>query len=229
MNYVTSEWRPVEQADVETRATFLARTYIHLFGAIAAFVIIETLLFATGFAYAAAQRMGQSWLLVLGGFMIVSWFASKVAYQSKSLPKQYLALGGFVLAEALLFAPLLVIAERYGQGVIGSAALVTMIGFTALTMIVFVSRKDFSFLGGILKWAMFLAIGAIAGHFLFGFQLGTWFMVGMVGVAGAAILFDTSKVMHHMPEDRYVAGALELFASVALLFWYLLMLFMRRD
>ena len=70
---------------------------------------------------------------------------------------------------------------------------------------------------------------AIAGGAIFGFNLGTWFSVGMVGLAGAAILYDTSNVLHHYPEDRYVAAALELFASMALMFWYVLQLFLSRD
>ncbi len=47
-----------------------------------------------------------------------------------------------------------------------------------------------------------------------------------IGLAGAAILYDTSNVLHHFPEDRYVGAALQLFASVALMFWYVLRLFM---
>jgi FtsH-binding integral membrane protein len=50
----------------------------------------------------------------------------------------------------------------------------------------------------------------------------------MVALAGAAVLHDTSKVLHHFPEDRYVAAALELFASVALMFWYVLRLYLSR-
>jgi hypothetical protein len=50
----------------------------------------------------------------------------------------------------------------------------------------------------------------------------------MVGVAGAAILYDTSAVIHDYPEDRYVAASLQLFASVALMFWYVLQLFTSR-
>ena len=100
-----------------------------------------------------------------------------------------------------------------------------MAGFAGLTGIAFWTRKDFSFLGGILRWAFILAIVAIVAGVLFGFQLGTWFSVAMVGLAGAAILYDTSNVLHHFPEDRYVAAALQLFASVALMFWYVLRLF----
>jgi FtsH-binding integral membrane protein len=90
-------------------------------------------------------------------------------------------------------------------------------------------RKDFSFLGGILRWAGVLALLAVVGGVIFGFHLGMFFSLAMVAVAGAAILYDTSNVIHHFPEDRYVAAALELFASVALMFWYLLRIFTSRD
>jgi FtsH-binding integral membrane protein len=63
---------------------------------------------------------------------------------------------------------------------------------------------------------------------VFGFTLGIIFSVAMVGFAGAAILYDASEVIHHYPEDRYV-GALQLFASVALMFWYVLRIFISRD
>ncbi|NIW23720.1 MAG: permease, partial [Gammaproteobacteria bacterium] len=110
-----------------------------------------------------------------------------------------------------------------------SAAGVTLLGTGGLTVVAFVTKKDFSFLRGILVWAGILALVAIVGSVLFGFHLGTWFSVAMIGFAGAAILYDTSNVMHHYPEDRYVAAALELFASIALMFWYVLQLFMSRE
>ena len=47
--------------------------------------------------------------------------------------------------------------------------------------------------------------------------------------AGAAILYDTSNIMHHYRLDQHVAASLALFASVALLFWYILQLLMNRD
>lgn len=53
--------------------------------------------------------------------------------------------------------------------------------------------------------------------------------VAMVALAGGAILYDTSNLLHHFSEDRYVGAALELFASVALRSWYVLRLFMSRD
>ena len=166
-------------------------------------------------------------MLVLMLFMGLSCLATRTATQSKSLKNQYLALSGFVVGEAIIFVPLLYIAQSYaGGGVIESAAVVTLMGSAALTAIVFWTRKDFSFLGAILRWVGILAIVAIFAALFFGFQLGTWFSVAMIGVAGAAILYDTSNVLHHYPEDRYVAAALTLFASIALMFWYVLQLFM---
>jgi len=221
---------PVFGLDAEARATFITRTYLHLFGAIVAFTLLEAFFFVTGLAYVmAAAMLGTSWLLVLGGFVLVSWVATRVAHHTESLAAQYAALGAYVLAEAILFTPLLVIAQLRVPGSITAAALVTLIGFTGLTAVAFTTRKDFSFLGSLLRWGGMLAMVLIVSGVIFGFQLGTFFMVAMVAFAGAAILYDTSNVLHHFPEDRYVGASLELFASVALLFWYVLRLLSSRD
>ena len=139
------------------------------------------------------------------------------------------ALGGFVVAQALIFVPLLWIAFAYAPGAIQSAAVVTLGGFVGLTFIAFYTRKDFSFMRAGLMWGGIGALILIATSVLFGFHLGTWFSVGMVLFAGAAILYDTSNILHHYPQDKYVAASLALFASIALMFWYVLQLFMSRD
>ena len=217
-----------EMADA--RATFLARTYTHLFASIATFTLIEIFFFSTGIADSIASTLlGTNWLFVLGGFIIVSWGASRAAHRASTLTAQYAALGGFILAEAIIFVPLLYVANRYAPGAISSAATVTLMGFAGLTFIAFRTRKDFSFLKGLIGWGMMLALLAIVGGVIFGFELGTWFSVAMVGLAGAAILYDTSKIMRDFPVDRHVAAALELFASVALMFWYVLRIFISRD
>jgi FtsH-binding integral membrane protein len=213
----------------DARARFVMRTYAHLTGAIFAFTAIEVFLFKSGLAETIARGLTSvSWLLVLGGFVVVSWFASRAAHTARALPVQYAALAGFVMAEAVIFVPLLFIAQRVAPGVISSAAAVTLVGFGALTAVVFTTRKDFSFLGAVLRWASIVALVLIVAGVIFGFNLGTYFSVAMVALAGGAILYDTSNVLHHYPEDRYVGAALELFASVALMFWYVLRLFLSR-
>ena len=223
---------PVAVLGDDARAAFITRTYLHLFGAILLFVGIEFLLFSSGLAQPMAEAMlGTNWLLVLGAFMIVGTFADRVAARAQSKAAQYGALVAFVAAEAVIFVPLLFIAAYYTSdpGVIGKAAWVTLLGFGGLTAVAFTTGKDFSFLGGLLKWAFILAIVAIVAAVLFGFELGTWFSVAMIGLAGAAILYQTSNILLHYPEDRYVAASLALFSSVALMFWYVLRLFMSRD
>lgn len=222
---------PVSALGTEARADFILRTYMHLIGAMLGFVAIEYALFASGVAWTMMEAMlGVSWLLVLGGFVIVSWFASRAAHTAESKTTQYLALGGFVLAEAIIFVPMLGIAMQMTGDLtlINNAAWVTILGLAGLTGVAYWTRKDFSFLGGLLRWAFILALVAIVSAVLFGFELGTWFSIAMIGLAGAAILYDTSNILHHYPEDRYVGAALELFASVALMFWYVLRLFMSR-
>lgn len=210
----------------DSRERFIVRTYNHLFLSIVLFAAIEVGLFMTGASKVIAQTMmSTSWFIVLAGFMVVSWLASRAAHRSTSLATQYLALIGFVVAEAIIFVPLLYIANTYAPGAIQSAAMVTIAGFAGLTGIAFWTRKDFSFLGGILRWVGICVLVLLAASLIFGFHMGTFFSVGMVAFAGAAILYDTSNVIHHFPEDRYVGAALELFASVALMFWYVLRIF----
>ncbi len=224
--------RVVADLSREKRSEFITKTYQHLLGAIAFFVFVSYVFQQTGIAHAILQfvsALPYGFLMLLGGFILVGWFASKAAHTSMNTQTQYLALGGFVAAEAAIFAPLLLIAEYAAPGVIEHAALSTLVVFGALTAGVFITRKDFSFLRGILAFGGFAAIGLILLATFAGLQLGGWFMIAMVIYACAAILYDTSNVLHHYPEDRHVAASLELFASVALLFWYLIQFFMMSD
>lgn len=214
---------------VEDRSAFIVKTYMHLLGAIAAFVGIEAWLFSTDLAERITQALvggRSSWLLVLGAFMIVSWIATHFAHSPASILTQYIGLAIYVVAEAIIFVPMLFIAERYAPGAIQSAALCTLLGFGGLTLVAWGTRKDFSFLRGILFWSMACAFVAIIASVAFGFTLGMLFSVLMVALAGGAVLYDTSNVIHHYPANRYVGAALQLFASIALMMWYILRIFM---
>ena len=229
MNTAIQQAVPVAHLDADTRAAFILRTYAHLIGAIISFVGIEVFLFSQGYAEAIAIRMlGVNWLLILGAFMLVGWFASHTAHRNLSAGAQYLALAVYVAAYAILFVPLLYVAQAKAPGTIESAAGITLMGVVGLTVVAFVTRKDFSFLRSFLVWGGVLAIVAIVAAVLFGMELGTWFSVAMIGFAGAAVLYDTSNIMHHYPQDKYVAASMQLFASIAMMFWYILRLFMSR-
>ncbi|MFP6875707.1 MAG: Bax inhibitor-1 family protein [Roseibacillus sp.] len=223
----------VAEAPADVRATFIRKTYAHLAGAIAAFVALEFLLFQIpGIEKMVMTMMGGrfSWLFVLGGFMVVSWLANKWAMSSTSMGMQYAGLGIYVVAEAIIFLPLLLIAAHpqflNQPQIIGQAAIITGALFGGLTLIAFTTKKDFSFLGGILKMGFFVAMGLIVASIFMGFNLGLLFSGAMILLASISILYSTSNIIHHYGTTQYVAAALGLFASVALLFWYVLRILM---
>ena len=220
----------IADAPAETRADFIRKTYLHLVGAIAAFAGLEAIIFATVDVEGLTQTMlgGRwSWLIVLGVFMAVSWIARTWAESTTSLAMQYTGLGLYVVAEAIIFVPLLYIASRFGgSDIIPTAALITLCVFAGLTVFAFMTRTDFSFLRGVLVVGGFAAIGVIVAGIVFGFTLGIVFTCLMIALACGYILYDTSNVMHHYRIGQHVAASLALFASVALLFWYVIRLLM---
>jgi FtsH-binding integral membrane protein len=209
------------RSGVGSREQFITRTYTHVVGGILGFILVELGLFESGLAEQIAQFMlGFNWFLILGAFMLTGWLTSS------SIGMQYFAYAAYVVAEALIFVPLLYIANSKAPGTIDSAVLITALGAGGLMVVAHRTRKDFSFLRAILMWGGIMAIVAMIGGAVFGFQLGTWFSVAMIGFAGAAVLYDTSNIINHYPEDRYVSAAMQLFASIALMFWYVLRLVM---
>jgi uncharacterized protein len=212
---------------IDSRAQFITRTYTHVVGGILGFILVELGLFESGLAGQVARFMlGFNWFLILGAFMLVGWLATRTAQTSSSIGMQYFAYGAYVVAEALIFVPLLYIADAKAPGAIDSATLITALGAGGLMFVAHRTRKDFSFLRAILMWGGVVALLVIVGSAIFGFQLGTLFSVAMIAFAGAAVLYDTSNIIHTYPEDRYVSAAMQLFASIALMFWYALRLVM---
>jgi len=227
--YASPRYTFAAQAAADERAGFIAKTYIHLAGAIAAFVVLEGILLNLPATPRLVEKMigGQySWLIVLGLFMVVSWIANAWATSAISPAKQYCGLGLYVVAQAVIFVPLLFIANRIDTAIIPTAGLTTLLLFGVLTGVVFVTRKDFSFLRGILMFGGFAAMGLIAVSIFCNFALGPIFTYAMIAFACGYILFDTSNVLHHYRIGQHVAAALALFASVALLFWYIVQLFL---
>lgn len=221
----------VAQSQPSERAEFIRKTYIHLAGAIAAFTLLQYIFINTGISavlgnlIAAGGNLG--WIAILGAFALIGWLSRSLTARADDEGLQYLGLSLYVLFEALIFAPMIWIAQDMAGGVLLNAALLTLCMFAGLTTIAFTTKKDFSFLGGFLRIGGFVALGFILCGLIFGFQLGLFFSVAMVGFASMAILYDTSKVMQHYSTRHHVAASLELFASVALLFWYILRILMQ--
>ena len=219
----------VANASENDRASFIQRTYLHLAGAIAAFAFLETLLIKSGVAESFIQLLSGSkwsWMIVLGLFMVVSVVADKWARTAISPEKQYMGLGLFVVAEAVVFMPLIYMALRIAPDMLTYAALLTTVLVGGITFTAFTTKKNFSFLGKYLAFGGIIAMGIIFGGIIFGYTLGLFFMGAMIVFAAASVLYSTSNIIHEYHTEQHVAAALGLFSSVGLLFWYILQFLM---
>ena len=251
MAFAQTAARPIAGAvatlGVSDRVAFLRKTYGLLGEALVGFAVLTAgmMRFATETSLHFSQWAftGRwSWLLVIGLFMVVGFIARRLAVSETSRGLQLLGLGIFIAAQAMLLQPLLwVLIFKFGdramlsQGVLLSgqaasilmqAVVITLAIFIGLTLTVFITKKDFSFLGGILTIASFAVLGVILASILFGFSLGALFCGVVILILAGYILYQTSLVMSVFPPTAYVAGALMLFSTIATLFWYVLQLLM---
>lgn len=232
--------RPIEGAvatlGVSDRVTFLRKTYAHLGVALLAFAAIAggmmRLMPETSLKFSAwALRGSWNWLLVIGLFMLVGYIAERLARSETSRPVQYIGLAIAVVAQGIILQPLLwvVLAKFGGAGfmaVITQSVIITMAIFVGLTLTVFLTKKDFSFLRGALVVLTFGALGVILASMAFGFSLGAVFCGAMILLMAGYILYQTSLVMRDFPPQSYVAASLMLFSTLATLFWYVIQLVM---
>jgi len=217
-------------APLDERLAFIRKTYLHLAGAILAFVLLSFAFYTMGVGFFILKAVSGSrfgWLAILGGFALVGWLGSSMAQSARSIGTQYAGLGIYTLAEAIIFSPLIFLAARLAPGSLPAATGITLLTFGGLSFYALTSRQDFSFLRTFLVVGSLVALGVIVCGAIFGWNLGVWFSGAMILLACGMILYSTSKVLHNYGTDQYVAAALELFAAVALLFWYVLRLLMQ--
>jgi FtsH-binding integral membrane protein len=232
METLDQNYLQLDRADVETRASFIRKTYTHVAIAVLAFIGVEAVFLSIPGIdkFAIMMTNGWMWLVMLGAFMFVTNYAEKMAAESHEQNRQYLGLGLYIIAEAFIFIPLLYYATQLTNSptLISQAAILTLGLFAGLSAIVFITGKDFSFLRSGLTIGFFIAMGLIVAGIAFGFNLGLWFSVALVLLAAGSILYQTSNLIHKYSTDQYVAAALGLFASLMLLFWYILQIMSSR-
>jgi FtsH-binding integral membrane protein len=216
------------QAPLTARLAFIRKTYSHLAVAVFAFVFLEAFLFSAGIGEAAfkaivSQKVSMIALVLL---FIGSGYVAQMMAASRSKATQYLGLALYVVVETIFFLPIIYFAETKfpGRHLPLQAGLLTLGVFGGLTAAVFISKKDFSFLGHALSILGLLALGLILVSVFGGLNLGVWFSVAMIALVSLTILYTTSNVMLHFGTDQYVGAALELFASLTTLFYYILRL-----
>ena len=227
-NHQTTNGALVNTLTEVEKAAFYRKTYAHLAGAVLLFILIETLFFQIPplLNFALSLTQGYSWLIMLGGFLFITNYAERLALKSDKNSMHYWGLLLYVVAEAFIFIPLIFIAitmtESGSLDILNQAAIMTLSLFTGLSAIVLLTQKDFSFLKSILAVGFAIALGLIVAGILFGFNLGLLFSAAMVILASGSILYQTSNLVHKYKSNQYVAASLGLFASLMLLFWYIL-------
>ena len=213
------------------RGEFIRRTYAHLAGSLLVFGVLEAILLKVVTLDAILNIFGRGsmgLLVVFGAFWLASWVAQVWARSETSVGLQYLGLGLYIVAEAVIFLPLLYIAVNvlHDPMLIYKAGVLTAAVFIGLTLSVFLTGKDYSFLAPALSVGSMIAVGVIVAGIFFGFSLGLFFCFAMVALISGFILYETSSVLLHHRTDQHVAAALMLFSSVATLFWYILRILM---
>ena len=244
MGLAAKSSRPIAGAvatvGLNERVAFLRRTYAHLGVTLLAWAALTAGIFryAPDFSLSISKWALSSrgaWFVVILLHVAFGKLAQHLATNSTSKPMQYLGLGVGVLAEALILQPVLwILFMQFGHGlgqsgayaILGEAAVITMAIFVGLTLTVFISGKDFSFLRGILMIGTFAALGVIGASLLFGFSLGALFCGAIILLMAGYMLMQTSSLMNSFPPTYHVAAALMLFSTIATMFWYVLQLLM---
>ncbi|MFT4523113.1 MAG: FtsH-binding integral membrane protein, partial [Bacteroidia bacterium] len=148
--YNTLDQELLSSSTTEEKAAFYRKTYAHVAGAFLIFMVVEAILLSSDAVINLMMSMtqGYTWLIVLGLFMLATTQAEKMVARATSMPMQYVGFFIYILAEALIFVPLLYIAMSYtnGSNLLVQAFVVTLALFAGLSAVVIITKKDFSFM-----------------------------------------------------------------------------------
>jgi len=149
-----------------------------------------------------------------------------MCYKDKH-PINMFLLAVFTACEAYTVGVVCAIYQEQGYGIIVlQALLLTAAIFISLTTYVFVTKKDFSWMGGALSMGLMCLLMWSLLNMLFpmtfgGFGHSIFAFLGAILFSGY-ILYDTSVIMHHMGPDDYIMAAVSLYLDIINLFLYLL-------
>ncbi|CAM3970342.1 Bax inhibitor-1/YccA family protein [Vreelandella rituensis] len=110
-----------------------------------------------------------------------------------------------------------------GAALIMNALAMTGLTFVGLSAVALVTKKDFSFLGNFLMAGAIVLILAMVAGLVFNIPaLSLMVSAGFVLFASAAILYQTSELVHRAGETNYILATITLYVSIYNLFVSLL-------
>jgi modulator of FtsH protease len=205
------------RASVSERMGFVRKVYALFFAA--TLFAIGGVMLGLSFEPLLMFAYGHPWIMLfamLGGVM--------GAQAVRHVPGVNLAaLFGFTTLTGVVISPLIAIIRQVNPGSIPAAGLLTVGIFGGLTAYVFVSKKDFSFMRGMMWTGLIVVILAgVVNIFLASSALGFAVAAATLLLFSGFVLYDTSNIIRRYPTNEYVAGALSLYLDAFNIFLALL-------
>jgi modulator of FtsH protease len=205
-DYAASRPLTASETSVAERVSFIRKVYA-LFFVATLFAVGGVFL---GFSFpplmiAAAQHPLVMFFLMIGGI-----FAAQAVRHKPGI--NLVALFGFTTLTGVVISPLLYVISRTNPDSITQAGLLTVGIFGGLTAYVFMTKRDFSFLGGMLTVGLIIIVLAgLLNIFVGSLGVGFGVAVGALLLFSGFVLYDTSNIIRRHPTTEYVAAALSLY------------------
>ncbi len=134
------------------------------------------------------------------------------------------ALFAFTTLTGVVISPLIALYTQLNPASILQAGVLTIGIFGGLTAYVFISKKDFSFLRGMVTVGLIVVVLAgllnifLVGSSAFSFAIS----VAVLLLFSGFVLYDTSNIIRRYPVNEYISGALSLYLDAFNIFLALL-------
>lgn len=200
--------RPLTASEtgVAERVAFIRKVYA-LFFAATLFAVGGVFI---GFSFPPLMLAAARHPLIMFFLMIGGIYAAQAVRHKPGV--NLVALFGFTTLTGIVISPLLYIIGRTNPDSITQAGLLTVGIFGGLTAYVFLTKRDFSFLGGMLTVGLIIVILAgLLNIFVGSLGMGFALAVGVLLLFSGFVLYDTSNIIRRYPVTEYVSAALALY------------------
>jgi FtsH-binding integral membrane protein len=207
------------QASLSERMSFIRKVYALFFAAI----LFGVGGVALGLSFPPLLRFAFEHPIIMLVAMIGGVLAAQAVRHVRGL--NLLALFAFTTFTGVVISPLIAIVGQINPGSILTAGVLTVGIFGGLTAYVFISKRDFSFMRGMLMVGLIVVILAgLMSFFVASGALGFAVSAAALLLFSGFVLYDTSNIIRHYPTNEYVSGALALYLDAFNIFLALLRL-----
>jgi FtsH-binding integral membrane protein len=197
----------------EERLTLIRRTYTLVFFSILVTMVGSAFTLTQPAVFQAVEQ--NLWLTYICAF--VPLIAARVFRNRFPLNIGMVFL--FTFAMGVAIAPLLFIYNTQQPGILLQAGGLTITTFAALTAYAFISRRNFSALGGFFTIGLWVLIGtSLLNMFFQNATANLWIAAATILVFSGLLVFDTWRLRHVYGPDDYVMAAVQIYLDLLNLF-----------